>query len=130
MSRHQPAGNKKVKEKGTAYLLHFHAPYKHARHYLGWIPTRNLKARLLEHHNGQGSPLIAAVHRAGITWQLARTWHHKNEASAQRLRRTQKPSVLCPVCRRNLDRKPQPPKGTRPPIALDSKPATRQEAPR
>ncbi|MGL5823781.1 MAG: hypothetical protein ACRCYU_02915 [Nocardioides sp.] len=32
---------------GVVYLIHFHTPYQHARHYTGW--TTNLDARLAEH---------------------------------------------------------------------------------
>jgi hypothetical protein len=34
---------------GTVYLLHFSAPYKHARHYTGW--TDDLPGRLDQHRD-------------------------------------------------------------------------------
>jgi hypothetical protein len=85
---------------GTAYLLHFHAPYRHARHYLGWIPGDDLGPRLFQHRIGDpaGSPLMAAVHTAGIDWDLARTWPATSEERAQRLRHTRKSAELCPIC--------------------------------
>jgi predicted GIY-YIG superfamily endonuclease len=56
---------------GTIYMLHFSAPYRHARHYTGW--TDNLTERLARHQAGHGSRLIAVIAQAGITFTLART---------------------------------------------------------
>jgi hypothetical protein len=36
--------------------------------------TDDLERRLNEHEQGNGSKMLAAVARAGIPWQLARTW--------------------------------------------------------
>ncbi|HEC61407.1 MAG TPA: endonuclease [bacterium] len=67
----------------TVYLIHFSKPYYHARHYLGY--TDNLPNRLARHRAGNGSPLVAAVTRAGIPWELARTW--KGSQHTERRRR-------------------------------------------
>lgn len=56
---------------GTVYLLHFSAPYRHARHYTGW--TYDLAARLAVHAAGHGARLVAVAKAAGITFALART---------------------------------------------------------
>lgn len=57
---------------GTIYLLHFHRPYQHARHYTGY--TTNLTARLAEHDSGMGAHLLAIIKAHGIGWTVARTW--------------------------------------------------------
>lgn len=85
-------------ERGTVYLLHFAAPYKHARHYVGF--TTDLERRLKEHGTGaavRSANLMAAVHHAGIPWTLARTWPGTRalEWYVKQQRATPK---LCPFC--------------------------------
>lgn len=82
-------------EVGIIYLIHFDEPYKQAKHYLGW--TTDLDSRMSTHRKGHGSCLLAAVKKAGIAWELVRTWegnrdferHLKNKKNAPR---------MCPVC--------------------------------
>ena len=57
---------------GLVYLLHFSAPYQHARHYTGW--TRDLDTRLALHQAGGGARLLQVIAQAGIEWTLARAW--------------------------------------------------------
>jgi hypothetical protein len=59
---------------GTVYLLHFAEPFGHARHYLGWAGPGNLSARLAHHAAGTGANLLRHVGKAGIGWELVRTW--------------------------------------------------------
>lgn len=80
---------------GTVYLLHFDAPFRHARHYCGW--TADLANRLRDHHDGRGAKLLAAVNAAGIEWQLARTWKG-TRALERRLKRQGGASRRCPLC--------------------------------
>lgn len=80
---------------GTVYLLHFDAPYKHARHYIGW--TDDLPARLAAHQVGQGARLLAVVKAAGIGWELARTWPGTRTRERQ-LKRQGGASRCCPMC--------------------------------
>lgn len=47
---------------GTVYLLHFDAPYRHARNYLGWAD--DFDALLAEHAAGTGGRLTAVVRSA------------------------------------------------------------------
>jgi hypothetical protein len=89
---------------GVCYLLHFSAPWngadgRHigARHYVGFAADGDAVRRLREHLAGQGSPLVKAVVRAGITVEIAavvpgdraleRRWHVRHG------------SRLCPLCR-------------------------------
>lgn len=80
---------------GTVYLLHFHAPYRHARHYTGW--TSDLPERLAEHRAGRGARLLAVVQGAGITWSLARTWTG-GRGRERALKRQGGASRRCPLC--------------------------------
>ena len=57
----------------TVYLLHFERPYKgKMRHYLGF--TRNLDARLKDHHDGTACVTTKRAFDRGIGFVLARTW--------------------------------------------------------
>jgi hypothetical protein len=88
---------------GVIYLLHFSRPYKHARHYTGWTESSgSLKARLARHEQGDGARLLAIVHAAGITWQLARTWPGPR-ARERQLKRQGGASRRCPLCARRAD---------------------------
>lgn len=81
---------------GTIYLLHLDPPYKHARHYLGWV-DHDLEARLAKHRRGQGARLLEVITAAGGRAVLVRTW-----AGDRTLERTMKnrryAPRLCPVC--------------------------------
>jgi hypothetical protein len=89
----------------VVYLLHFrdlYVPYPGAPlrdcagHYCGW--TCNLASRLARHAAGDGARLLAVVHQAGITWQLARVWPGSRERERQ-LKRQGGASRRCPLCR-------------------------------
>lgn len=93
---------------GLVYLLHFDvlyvpypgAPaYKCAGHYTGLVRggPRALQRRLAQHGTEQGARLMLAVAKAGITWQLARTW--PGGAKRERQLKTQGgASRRCPLC--------------------------------
>ena len=85
---------------GVVYLVHFSAPYRHARHYTGW--TADLDSRLAEHQAGRGARLLQVITQAGIEWTLARTWQGTRERERQ-LKRQGGASRRCPICR--VDRK-------------------------
>jgi len=80
---------------GTVYLIHFDKPYRHARHYLGY--TGDLDARLAAHARGRGARLMEVITKAGITWQLARTWEGARSLE-RRLKRQKNSPRLCPIC--------------------------------
>jgi predicted GIY-YIG superfamily endonuclease len=81
--------------KGTIYLLHFSQPYKHAAHYLGF--TTDLPARLDAHTKGTGARLLEVITAAGLSFQLARTWHGSRK-SERSLKNQKNAPRLCPVC--------------------------------
>jgi predicted GIY-YIG superfamily endonuclease len=82
----------------TVYLLHFDAPYRHAKHYRG--STSDLGARLEAHRNGEGARLMAVVREAGIGFTLARTWEGGRTRERQ-LKVQGGASRCCPICRAN-----------------------------
>jgi predicted GIY-YIG superfamily endonuclease len=55
---------------GVIYMLHFHQPYRHARHYVGW--TEDLLDRLDRHAAGHGARLVTVITQAGIGFTLVR----------------------------------------------------------
>ena len=80
---------------GTVYLLHFHQPYRHAQHYIGW--TTNIKRRMRDHASGRGARLLAVIKEAGITWELARMWPG-TRARERQLKRRHGGARMCPLC--------------------------------
>src|SRR3712207_5002319 len=78
----------------VVYLIHFFAPYGHARHYLG--STADLDARLAEHQRGAGARLMEVVSQAGINWTLVRAWpgDRKRERQLKNYHRR----ALWPLC--------------------------------
>ena len=76
------------------YLLHFHVPYKHARHYLG--STADLDARLAEHRQGTGARLMGVIASAGINWTLSRAW--PGDRKRERKLKNRHRRALCPLC--------------------------------
>lgn len=83
---------------GTIYLLHFDAPFGHARHYVGW--ARNLERRLAHHERGTGANLLRHVRAAGIGWVLARTW--TGDRNRERALKNQGGSSRkCPICQQH-----------------------------
>ena len=81
----------------VVYLLHFHVPYAHARHYLG--STADLDARLAEHQRGTGARLMEVVSQAGIHWTCSRAWSGDRHTERQ-LKQRKDACALCPLCRR------------------------------
>ena len=91
----------------TVYLIHLARPYHHARHYLGC--THDLSQRLLLHRTGKGAKLLRAVCRAGIAFEVVRTWEGYREKE-QELKAQKNAPRYCPVClqvqaQRRLNRK-------------------------
>jgi hypothetical protein len=85
--------------KGFICLLHFHRPFKHARHYTGW--AKNLDARLGQHFDGSNhsSRLIKAALGAGIGFDVARVWEGKTRNDERQMKLQGGASRRCPLCR-------------------------------
>ncbi len=97
-----------VGAQGLVYLLHFdvvYVPYPGAprrdcaQHYTGRVRggPRALAKRLAQHGTTSGAALMRAVRRAGITWQLARTWPGGSDRERQ-LKRQGGAARRCPLC--------------------------------
>jgi predicted GIY-YIG superfamily endonuclease len=84
---------------GTVYLLHLDEPFGHARHYTGW--ASDLHGRLAHHAAGTGANLLRHVAKAGIGWQLARTWQGDRYLE-RRIKRRGGATRRCPICRPDL----------------------------
>ena len=82
---------------GVVYLLHFDAPYKHARHYIGWTEGPLVK-RLQEHAEGRGARLMSVIRSHGIGFELARVWGGTRQEE-RRLKKQGGASRICPICR-------------------------------
>lgn len=87
--------------KGAIYLLHFHRPFKHARHYTGW--AKNVDSRLAEHFDGSAhsSRLVRAACQAGIGFDVARIWHNKTRNDERQMKLQGGASRRCPICQMN-----------------------------
>lgn len=102
----------------SVYILHLDTPLYHARHYIGWSKNMfTLKKRVGHHADGTARcKFTDAVHRAGITFQLARVFRgRKYDRNFERkLKNRTHIKEYCPVCsggivkeyhpRRNHDR--------------------------
>jgi predicted GIY-YIG superfamily endonuclease len=90
------------------YLLHFYNPetletarLAHAGHYCGM--SEDVSARLAEHGTAHGAKLTRAVHRAGLSWVVARTWRGGRRLEKQLKSQKNAPRQLCPICRGEVD---------------------------
>lgn len=92
----------------TCYLLCFDRPVGdaagrlgYACHYLGSTPRYRLAVRMREHQQGRGACLTAAAARAGIGFEMVRTWPG-GRAEERRLKGRPKGSrelrEKCPRC--------------------------------
>jgi len=80
---------------GTVYMLHFTAPFGHARHYVGW--ARDLDARITAHRDGRGARLVAVITAAGIGFTVARTV--PGDRTLERaIKRAGGATRYCPIC--------------------------------
>jgi hypothetical protein len=110
---------------GTVYLLHFDQPIGntdsktgYARHYTGW--ASDLAARLAEHRARSDVKIMQAVRKAGIGWELARTWPGTRNRERQ-IKVQGSAARVCPVCKGQKDAERQ---------AAPTSPACRVPAPR
>ncbi len=84
---------------GSVYLIHFDKPYKHAKHYLGYVKGgREAVFKRYERHKlGIGSVLMKVVTEAGIGSSLSRIWYDKDQAFERKLKARGKLDI-CPIC--------------------------------
>lgn len=87
----------------VCYLIHFDSKIGNAgnrrgqaQHYLGC--TKSLKRRMADHRSGNGSKIMAAVAKEGMSWRLARTWSNGTRKLEKRLKRQKNAPRLCPIC--------------------------------
>lgn len=84
------------------YLLHFHQPFGHAEHYLGFTTdAAMLPLRLAHHRAGSGSNLCRHAAAAGVTWELARLWPDGDRTEERRLKNRGSSARHCPICSGN-----------------------------
>lgn len=89
---------------GWIYLLCFTPRYRHAGHYLGFVPGDDpaaLAARIAEHLGGRrdGSPLVKAALAAGCVVEHVRTWGPgETRARERRMKDSGSSCSLCPRC--------------------------------
>lgn len=89
---HAHDGLKQVhtRKDGTTYIII-------AMHYIGY--SDDIAARIETHRKGNGSRLIAAFNRAGISWELAYVWPDTDRSFERKLhRRKNSTKKLCPIC--------------------------------
>jgi hypothetical protein len=94
--------------RGVVYVIHFDRPYKvtrpdgrtvEVRHYIGWSSSKAmLRYRLAHHMAGRGSRLMAAVSKAGITWQVVAVFHDADRHFERLLHRRRDTPRWCPCC--------------------------------
>lgn len=94
----------------VVYLLHFHEPYKHARHYIGY--SNHLSERLEQHRAGRGARLTEVVLDHGIGFDLVRTWRGGRRLERELKRRHCGPR-LCPLCQGPINKLHRSIKGER-----------------
>lgn len=82
---------------GTAYLLCFDPPYKHAAHYIGWTELE-LDDRLRKHLCGTGSNLVRVQVNAGGACELVKEWRQVTREFERSLKRQGGARRICPRC--------------------------------
>ncbi len=84
---------------GLVYLLHLNKPYRHAKHYIGYVEKeKDLQKRLDRHRSGKGARLLQVVLAAGIDFEVSRIWHDKDRAF-ERSQKQRGHSRKCPICK-------------------------------
>jgi len=82
----------------VVYLLHFDRPYRHARHYIGFVEG-SLLERLARHRRGDGARIIEVINAAGITFTVARVWELGDRTYERKLKERGGAARICPLCR-------------------------------
>jgi hypothetical protein len=82
------------------YILHFDKKYHHCQHYTGYTGDGNINKRFERHLNGNGSPLVRAVIRAGINIRIGRTYPEGDKKFERELKNQKQSSRFCNICRK------------------------------
>ena len=80
------------------YMMHFDKPFKHTKHYVGYTGDKNFEKRLARHKKGGGSRLLRAVGKAGIRYDVVRTWHGERDVE-RRIKNQKNAPRFCPICK-------------------------------
>lgn len=84
------------------YLLHFDRPYKHAKHYLGFVASPELLDKRMEKHKGgTGAKLMDVITKAGIGFSIARLWPDGDRNFERQLKNQKNTPRLCTICNPN-----------------------------
>lgn len=83
--------------RGTVYLLHFDAPYQHARHYVGF--STEIDNRLEVQLRGNGAKLVKRVLEAGINIRLAKEFPNVSLRFEIQLKNRGGATKWCPICK-------------------------------
>lgn len=86
--------------KQYVYLIHFRHKYHHAQHYIGY--SKDLEIRIERHRENSGAKLLRAVNKAGITWNVVRTWQVDGQGFERLLKNQKHSARYCPVCNPDL----------------------------
>lgn len=79
------------------YILHFHEPLGHARHYVGYSP--NVSRRVDRHATGQGSAITKHLHKLGIGFEVAYVWQGADRSFERSIKhRHGSITQYCPIC--------------------------------
>lgn len=89
---------------GQVYILCFaHNPYRHAKHYCGYVEEDTKEAllsRLERHKKGTGARLVQVITEAGITFKVAKIFKNKTRADERKFKKRGGLSRVCPICKR------------------------------
>jgi predicted GIY-YIG superfamily endonuclease len=80
------------------YLIHFDEKFYHAQHYIGYSADKLFDKRIEHHKKGTGSSLMRAIMKAGIGWNVVRTWSNEDGNFERKLKNRKKASGICPIC--------------------------------
>lgn len=81
------------------YLIHFDKPYKHARHYLGYVKRPDLLLKRFDRHtSGAGAKLLKVIAKEGIGFSIVRVWPDGDQTFERYLKNRKETPKLCPCC--------------------------------
>jgi len=78
------------------YLLHFHSPIEHAKHYIG--STADIAKRMAEHASGNGARITNELGQRGIGFTLARVWEVPSRDFERKFKDQNNGPRFCPIC--------------------------------